>query len=107
MSKYIVKADIMGGGNPEYAPDKELQDGLESDGFLLMTMKDGQPAAVVLMGITTLDLARMLAGGSDDGRSVIQQAIAIADGLRKAAEIDKEHTKMKHAREIADMLMAK
>ncbi len=72
-----------------------------------MTMKDGQPAAVVLMGITTLDLARMLAGGSDDGRSVIQQAIAIADGLRKAAEIDKEHTKMKHAREIADMLMAK
>lgn len=72
-----------------------------------MTMKDGRPGAVVLMGVTTLDLARMLAGGSDDGRSVIQQAIVIADGLRKAAEIDEKHTKMKHAREIADMLMAK
>ena len=106
MRKYIVKANIMG-DNPEYAPDKKLQDGLESDGFLLMTMEDGRPGAVVLMGITTMDLAKMLAGGSDESSSVIQQAIAIADGLRKAAEIDKEHTKMKHAREIADMLMAK
>lgn len=72
-----------------------------------MTMKDGRPGAVVLIGITTLDLARLLAGGSDDGSSVIRQAIVIADGLRKAMEIDKEHTKMKHAQEIADMLMAK
>jgi len=107
MKKYVISVKGAEGCNPEYAPDKELQDGLESDGFLLMTMKDGRPGAVVLMGITTLDLAKMLAGGSDDGSSVIQQAIAIADGLRKAAEIDKEHTKMKHAREIVDMLTAK
>ena len=66
-----------------------------------------QPGAVVIMGVTTLDLARMLADGSSDGGSTIHQAIAIADGLRKAAEIDKEYTKTKHAREIADMLMAR
>ena len=58
-----------------------------------MTMKDGRPGAVVLMGITTLDLARMLAGGSDDGSSVIRQAIVIADGLRKAAEIEREYAR--------------
>ena len=108
MNKYIVKADMQaGGGSPEYAPDRQLRDGLECDGFLLMTMRDGRPGAVVIMGVTTLDLARLLADGSSDGGSTIHQAIAIADGLRKAVEIDKEYTKTKHAREIADMLMAR
>ena len=72
-----------------------------------MTMRDGRPGAVVIMGVTMLDLARLLADGSSDGGSTIHQAIAIADGLRKAVEIDKEYTKTKHAREIADMLMAR
>ena len=106
MNKYIVKADMQaGGGNPEYAPDRQLRDGLECDGFLLMTMRGGKPCAVVIMGVTTMDLATMLADRSSDGGSTIHQAIAIADGLRKAVEIDKEYTKTKHAREIADMLM--
>ena len=108
MNKYIVKADMQaGGGNPEYAPDRQLRDGLECDGFLLMTMRGGRPGAVVIMGVTTLDLARMLADGSNDGGSTIHQAIAIADGLRKAAEIEKEYKKIKSAREIVEMLAQK
>lgn len=72
-----------------------------------MTLKNGRPDAVVLTGITTLDLARMLADGSSEGGKVIHQAIAIADGLQKAEEIEKEYKKNKSAREIAEMLMCK
>ena len=72
-----------------------------------MTMRDGRPGAVVIMGVTTLDLARLLADGSSDGGSTIHQAIAIADGLRKAAEIEKEYKKIKSAREIVEMLAQK
>jgi hypothetical protein len=105
MSKYIIKAQLFPvGGNPDFAPDSEMVNGIEADGFLLMTMKDDRPSVVTIYGMTTMDLARMLAGDKSEASSVIRQAIAIAEGLNKAAEIAKEESKTKMAREIAEML---
>ena len=107
MSKYIVKADIMGGGNPDFAPDTRLITGLEADGFLLMVMKDDRPSATVIHNVTTMDLARMIASDESEAGSVIAQAIAIAEGLNKAAEIEKSRQKMNMARGLAEILRGK
>lgn len=86
MSKYIIKAQVSPTGecNPEFAPGKELADGIEADGFLIMTMKDDRPYAATMYGLTTLDLARVLANERSEAGSVIWEAIAIAEGLIKS-----------------------
>ena len=84
-----------------------MVNGIEADGFLLMTMKDDRPSVVTIYGMTTMDLARMLAGDKSEACSVIRQAIAIAEGLNKAAEIAKKESQTKMAREIAEMLRSK
>ena len=106
MSKYIIKAEqnTAGGGNPEYAPDRKLINGIEADGFLLMTMKDDRRDAVVIHDITTMELARMLAGDDSKAASVVRQAMAISEGLLKAEEIKKKDDKDAMARNMAEML---
>ncbi len=107
MSKYIVKANPVGGGNPEFAPDSKLIRGLEADGFVIMLMKDDRPSATVIHNVTTMDLARMIASDESEAGSVIAQAIAIAEGLNKAAEIAKNDEKKKMARGLAEILKGK
>ena len=108
MSKYIVKVNPVGGGNPEFAPDSKLIGGLEADGFVIMLMKDDRPAATVIHNVTTMDLARMIAASDDnEAGSVIAQAIAIAEGLNKAARIAKESEKTRTVRGLAEMLRGK
>ena len=108
MSKYIIKAQLSPcGGNPDFAPVSEMVNGIEADGFLLMTMKDDRPSVVTIYGMTTMDLARMLAGDKFEASSVIRQAIAIAEGLNKAAEIAKKESETKMATKIAEMLRSK
>lgn len=108
MSKYIIKAQLspVGGGNPDFAPDPQMVNGIEADGFLLMAMKDDRPSVVTIYGMTTLDLARMLAGDKSEAGSVIRQAIAIAEGLLKAEEIKKTEDRNTMARSLAEMLRA-
>ncbi len=83
MSNYIinVQASPTGERNPEFAPEKKLADGIEADGFLIMTMKDDRPNVTTMYGLTTLDLARVLANERSEAGSVIWEAIAIAEGL--------------------------
>lgn len=73
---------------------------------MLMTMKEDRIGAVVIHSVTTLDLARMLVGDKTEAGSVIRQAIAIAEGLGKAAKIAEEESKIKMARNLAEMLKA-
>ena len=103
-AKYIIKAEQnpMGGGNPEFAPQKELRDGIEADGFLILTFKGDRPGATVIHGLTTMDLARMIA--SQEGGSVLYQAIAIAEGLNKAAEIMRKNARTEMAKTFAELL---
>ena len=108
MSMYIIKAELnpVGGGNPEFAPGQELVKGIEADGFVLMTLKEGRVGAIVIHRVTTLELAQMLIGDKTEAGSVIQQAIAISEGLNKAKEIAEENSKKQMARELAEMLKA-
>ena len=109
MSKYIIKTELnpMGGGNPEYAPGKELRDGIEVDGFAILTFKDDMPHCIAVHDMTVMDLARMFASKKDEGGSIIWQAIAIAEGLEKADRIREEAQKRNVAKELADLLWAK
>lgn len=109
MSKYIIKAQVSPTGecNPEFAPEKKLTDGIPADGFLIMTMKDDKPNNSTVYGLSTLDLARMLASERSEAGSVIWEAIAIAEGIVKAKEIHMESGKTRMARELAEMLRSR
>ena len=104
MSKYIISVNSAGNSNPEFDPDERMQKGLDADGFVLMTFRNGDPHGVILMGVTVLEIARLMAADKSEAGSVIRQAIAIAEGLNKAEEIKKQDDKNKVARELADML---
>jgi hypothetical protein len=109
MSKYIIKTQVSPTGecNPDFAPDPQKANGIEADGFLIMTMKDDRPNATTVYGLSTLDLARMLASERSEAGSVIWEAIAIAEGLIKAKEIHMESRKTRMARELAEMLKSR
>lgn len=109
MSKYIVKAALnpVGGGNPEFTPDKLLSNGVEVDGFLLCAFKNGNPYATSLMGCTVMDVATLFAGDKSEAGSVIRQAMAIAEGLLKAEEIKKTEDRNTMARNLAEILRSK
>ena len=106
MNKYILKADIVGDGNLEYAPDELLKKGLETDGFLICAFKDGRPQATTLMECTTLEIATLFAADKSEAGSVIRQAMAIAEGILKAEEIKKTEDRNTMARSLAEMLRA-
>lgn len=105
---YIITVQpSLAGCNPDFAPDSELISGIEADGFLLLTMKDDKPHMMAISGLTTLELAQLLADDKSEAGSVIQQAFAIAEGLRKARDIAKKNSMDKTARTLAEMLQAK
>ena len=106
MGKYIITAqnNPLGGGNPEFAPDPRLQTGIQADGFLLMTMENDKPKCAVISGLTTLELARLLADYKSEAGNIVQQAIVIAEGLNKAMEIAKEAEKRNMAKDLVEML---
>lgn len=78
--------------NPEFAPDKRLQDGVEAYGYLLLTFdSDGYADFGGMQCISTMDLAQFLAADKSEISKTIRQACAIADGLLNAKEIEKEY----------------
>ena len=109
MSKYIIKAQVSPTGecNPEFAPEKELADGIQADGFLIMTMVDDLPGVTSVYNLTTMELARVLASERNEAGSVIWEAIAIAEGLIKAKEIHMESRKARMAMKVAEMLRSR
>ena len=106
MGKYIITAQLnpMGDGNPDFAPDEKLMNGIQADGFMLLTFADGKPRAKIVMGCSTLELATALAYGEDESDGAILQAIAIAEGLKKADAIRKEYDRNRTARTLVDLL---
>lgn len=107
MEKYKITIRSNGDINPEFDLDEALKAGLDVDGFLLLTFKNGEPYAASLMSCTTLEIARAIAGDMSEGGSAIRQAAAIAEGLQKAREIYKKDNMNRAAKEMAEMLRAK
>ena len=89
MDKYICKVLPTEECNEDFAPDKEMQDGVEVDGFMLVGFRKGKPYFSSMMGISVQSLADWLRK-DDRGAANIRAACMIAEGERKAKEILEE-----------------
>ena len=107
MEKYKITIRNNGDINPEFDLDKDLKAGIDVDGFLLLTFRNGEPYATSLMSCTTFEVARAIADDMSEGGSAIRQAAAIAEGLQKAKEIYKKDNMNSAAKALAEMLRAK
>ena len=86
MGKYICKALPTKECNEDFAPDKDMQDGFEVDGFLLVGFRNGAACFESMMGISVDTLSKWLRRQSVGGNKIIA-ACAIAEGEIKAKRI--------------------
>ena len=88
MPKYIIT--ILSGEdcNPEYAPDKEMEN-MDVDGFFLVGFRNRKPLFESMMGITVSDLGKWIRKRGP-GAQKIRAACAIANGEITAEEILEE-----------------
>ena len=110
MGKYIIRTQVAPGGGyseREYVLDKQLEEGIEADGFVLLLKNKNKPDAIVIHDVTIMDLAQLLSDDGSSGVSEINQAFAIAEGINKATEIKRNHDREGIARSLAEMLRAK
>ena len=87
MSKYIVRVEENEVTPRERDLPQEAREGLEVDGFVLLTMVDGKPGVIFMHNIKTIDIARIIADEGSETECVLHQAFAIAEGLEKANAI--------------------
>ena len=100
MYMYTIKVEAGEGCNQEFVPDEELREGVNVDGFALLGLRNGRPGVVVLYGVTTMELATVIGTDASEGGSVIRQAAAIAEGIRKAKEIKQTDDRDRNAGEL-------
>lgn len=102
MSMYKITVKGAEDINPEYNPDEQLMNGMDADGFMLIAFRNGKPYSVVISHVTTLELAKAFADCEDldEAASVIQQAIAIAEGITKANEISRKNNRAKRLMDL-------
>ena len=78
--------------HPEFDCGKELQEGVQADGFLLLIVRDGAPVGECIYGVSVNDLAKFFDTDSTC-HSALLQAHAIAKGIRKARKIRRKMDK--------------
>lgn len=83
---YIIRAE---GTNPEFDTSEDLRQGVQADGFLLLTIRDGKPHMECINGMTVMELARFF-GLDTEVCSILRQAAAIGDGFRNAEKVRNE-----------------
>ena len=89
---YIIKVEPGEGCNEEFAPDESQRKGVELGGYFLIGFdRDGDPKYEAVASINVMNVANMLAFKKTKAVSVLWQAFAIAEGLRKATEIEKKN----------------
>lgn len=93
--------------NPEFPADSDLREGVQADGYVLLTVRNGEPYMEAMNGLSTLDLARFF-DSNTEACSVLRQAAAIGEGMRNAEairrETEEQQSKKKVARIIAEKL---
>jgi hypothetical protein len=89
MSKYIIKAEAGEDCNPEFAPDREMEEGIGCDGFMIVAFSDGKPKFETMMGFSVADLSNWIRRGSKGGQ-IVRKGWAIAEGQIRALEISEE-----------------
>lgn len=84
--KYTIRVESH---NPDFDVSEQLRDGINADGFLLLTTMDGDPAVECMNGMSTMELAKFFTT-DNEVCLVLQQAGAIGEGMRKAEKIGSE-----------------
>ena len=91
--KMIIKVLPAEGSNPEFAPEAELQEGIECHGYILMTFNNEHEMETAL--VTNLSLKNItdaiISSCNEDATSTLRQAFAIAEGFIKAAKIRQDN----------------
>lgn len=89
MSKYICKVLPTKECNEDFAPDRDMKDGIEVDGFVLIGFKDGKPHFESMMGVNTEQLSNWIRRQGPGGKHILA-ACEIARGEIRAEEILRE-----------------
>ncbi len=103
--KMIIRVLPAEGSNPEFAPDPELQKGIECHGYVLMAFDkdhDLETALVTNLSIKNITDA-VISNCNEDAISTIRQAMAIAEGFVKAAKMQEDRMRdvaMKHMKKV-------
>lgn len=103
--KMIIRVLPAEGSNPEFAPDPELQKGIECHGYVLMTFDknhDLETALVTNLSIKNITDA-VISNCNEDAISTIRQAMAIAEGFVRAAKMQEDRMRdvaMKHMKKV-------
>ena len=86
MSKHICKVLPTKECNEDFAPDRDMRDGIEVDGFVLIGFKDGKPYFESIMGVNTTLISEWIRKQGPGGKHILA-ASEIARGEIRAAEI--------------------
>ena len=86
MHKYICKALPAEECNEDFAPDRDMIEGVEVDGFMLIGWRDGKPYFESMMGVSIEHLKKWIRL-KGPGAQKVRAASAMAEGEIRAAEI--------------------
>lgn len=105
-NKYTVT--ITEQGNPEFVvTDERLHNGIEADGILMVLFNsDGEMCTEMLAGVSNMDLAEYFSQDKGEAATCIREALAISEGMQKAAEIHMKHIHKKVIKEKAAEAMS-
>ena len=91
-TRYVVKATLADGGNPEFAPVESAEQGITCRGYCLLTVSEEGEKNIVIDGMSTMDLAMFF--NRMDGL-ILCQAAAIGEGMMKAKAMEREANEAK------------
>ena len=90
--KMIIKVLPAEGSNPEFAPEKELQEGIECYGFVLMTFdQDHDIETAIMNNVSIMNVCDAVRENlHDEAISSLRQALVIAEGQIRAISMERE-----------------
>ena len=86
MGNYICKVLPAEECNEDFAPDRDMIEGVEVDGFMLIGWRDKKPYFESMMGVSIEDLKKWI-WRKGPGAQKVRAASAAAEGEIRAAEI--------------------
>lgn len=91
--KKIIKVLPAEGSNPEFAPEEELQQGVECYGYVLLTFdKEHEIETALVNNLSLKNIADgIVENCMETAVASLRQAFVVAEGYIKAGQIQMEH----------------